>query len=183
MGKNRLTLHLVAILGIVFFAFLAIGSSSTTTPAVTASTEVKKTTGENRVSGVWPAPQDRQYDTLGLVFASSTTKLENGREIANEEDVIIMLLREAQKLGGTDIINYRWSESVVTSEETRKERGSDKKINTVTRTKTGSALAIKYRNGSDAYVPPPPAPAPAPSGNSGNSILTPNRFVLEGTVK
>jgi len=192
MGKNRLALHLAAILGIVFFAFLAIGSDTkTTTPAVIdTSTEVKLSSGGNRVDSVRAAPGDRQYETLGLVFATSTTKLENGREIANEEDVIILLLKEAQKLGGNDIVNYRWSENTVTSQEKRKEGGSEKTINTKTVTRTGVALAIKYRNGADAIVPAAysssgGAGAAGGSSSGGANIgnLVPNKFTLEGTVK
>jgi len=193
MGKNRLALHLAAIMAIVFFAFLAIGStSSTTTPAVIdTSTEVNLSSGGNRVDSVRAAPGDRQYETLGLVFASSTTKLENGREIANEEDVIILLLKEAQKLGGNDIINYRWAENAVTSQEKRKEGGSEKTINTKTVTRTGSAIAIKYRNGADAIVPAGSLSSGGGSSSGGSSSssganvgnLIPNKFTLEGTVK
>ena len=125
-----------------------------------------------------------------MVFASSTTKLENGREIANEEDVIILLLKEAQKLGGNDIVNYRWSENTVTSQEKRKEGGSEKTINTKTVTRTGVALAIKYRNGADAIVPAAysssgGAGAAGGSSSGGANIgnLVPNKFTLEGTVK
>jgi len=184
MGKNRLALHLAAIMAIVFFAFLAIGSTSSTPSVVTSSegeTVVSsKTTSSGRVYSSKPSPEERQYDALGLVFATTTTKFdEKGREITSEEGVITMLLREAQKLGGNDIINLRTDENVVVTETKIKDGGNEKTVTRKTVTITGSALAIKYRNGNDAIVP-------AGSSSSGKGIsgnLVPDKFTIDGTVK
>jgi len=151
MGKNRLALHLAAILGIVFFAFLAIGSTSSTPKVISDPTGEEtvvssKTTSNGRVSNI-PGPDQRPFETLGLVFAKSETKFDqNGREISSQEGVVTLLLREAQKLGGNDILNLRTDENVVVTQVKIKESGNEKTIITRTVTVTGSALAIKYRN-------------------------------------
>jgi len=196
MCKNRLAPHLAAILGIVFFAFLAIGSTSSSPSVVSnpvgGETVVSsKTTSNGRVYNSKPSPEERQYDALGLVFATTTTKFdEKGREITSEEGVITMLLREAQKLGGNDIINLRTDENVVVTETKEKDGSNEKTVTRRTVTITGSALAIKYRNGSDAIVP---AGSSSSGGSSsgGNSSsgrgvsgnLIPDKFTIEGNVR
>jgi len=177
MGKNRLTLHLVAILGIVFFAFLAIGSTTTTTKAVVPTGEEtiisSKTTSNGRVNNI-PGPDQRPFDALGLVFASTTTKFdENNREIASEEGIVNLLLREAQKLGGNDILNLRTDENVVVSQLKIKDGGNEKTITTKTVTITGSALAIKYLNNASTS-----SVSGSPLGN-----LTADKITVEGKMK
>jgi len=189
MCKNRLGLHIVAILAIVFFAFLAIGSTASTPKAAPTGDETvvsSQTSSNGLVYNSKPAPLERQYDTLGLVFATTTTRFnEKGFEIASEEGIITMLLREAQKLGGNDIVNLRTDQNVVVTET--KVSGSDKTYTSRTVTITGSALAIKYRNGNDALVPQGYLSGGGSGGGSSGGIsagnLVPNKFTLEGTVK
>ena len=165
MGKNRLALHSVAILGIVFFAFLAVGSASSAPKALMGSNEtiissVTTSTGVVQEMGPvqMPSPQPpagKQFDVLDLVFATSVSEFdEKGLEISSQEGVVTMLLREAQKLGGNDILNLRIDENVsliqtkiVTQVVTEgASRTSTKTVTTKRVTYTGSALAIKYRN-------------------------------------
>jgi len=161
MSKNRLMLHSAAILAIVFFAFLAIGSgASTPTPVATPVDEApppprapvvehnsekvisSKTSSKGQVDKV-PDPLQKPYDALGLVFATSVTKSDdNGNPLDVQEGIITLLLREAQKLGGNDILNLRTDENTTRTQIVS--GGSTKYITTIT--VTGSALAIKYRN-------------------------------------
>jgi hypothetical protein len=145
MGKNRLVLHSAAILAIVFFAFLAI-SSGASTPAVTSTTvDSNQTSSKGAVYDM--KPESKPYDALGLVWASSVTKYdENGVEASSQEGVVILLLREAQKIGGNDIVNLRVDENVTFSRTQEKVGSSIKTVTRKTVTYTGSALAIKYRN-------------------------------------
>ncbi|WP_461255311.1 hypothetical protein [Treponema sp. R80B11-R83G3] len=184
MSKNRLALHSVAILAIVFFTFLAI-SSTASTPKIAApvgSTETvvsSKTTSRGRVNDL-PGPDQRPFDALGLVFATTETKYDqNGNEIANQEGIVNLLLREAQKLGGNDILNLRTDENVTFYQSKIKEGSTEKTITTKTVIITGSALAIKYLNNAST--------ATASGNSSGNGVLgnnlVPNKFTIEGTVK
>jgi len=152
MGKNRLALHLAAIMAIVFFAFLAISSSASTPKSVVAAADGEgkvvssKTNSTGRVHSL-PGPDQRPFETLGLVFAKTETRYDqNGNEISSQEGIVNLLLREAQKLGGNDILNLRTDENVVVTQTKIKEGGNEKTITTRTVTITGSALAIKYRN-------------------------------------
>jgi len=163
MGKKRLGLHLVTILAIALFAFLAM-SSAASTPAVggvgsSIETVVSSTTTSRGLVHDMSDPNNKNYDTLGLVFASSVTKFdEKGLEISSQEGIITKLLKEAQKLGGEDILNLRVDENISYIQTTienaasssSSSSGSSTKKTTVVTTKTvtytGSALAIKYRN-------------------------------------
>ena len=146
MRKRRLVLHSVTILAIVIFAFLAIGSAAirpnTVETASVSSSSVISSEGhiynmpppEGGVSG-------KSYVTLGLVFATSVMEYdEKGKEISSQEGIIIMLLKEAQKLGGNDILNLRTDEKV-TYDVTRQGNSSSSRKTVTT---AGSALAIKY---------------------------------------
>jgi hypothetical protein len=157
MGKNRLALHCAAILAIAFFAFLAISSTASTPKSVAATNEetvitTSKTTSRGIVNNM-PGPNERQFETLGLVFATSVTKFdEKGLEISSQEGIVTMLLREAQRLGGNDILNLRVDENitffqttVTTPSSGSSSSSSTKTITTKTVTYTGSALAVKYR--------------------------------------
>jgi len=149
MCKNRLALHFVAIMAIVFFAFLAISSAASTPKIVTPVGEEtvisSKTTTTGRVNSI-PGPNDRQFDILGLVFATSVTKFDvNGLEISSQEGIVTMLLREAQRIGGNDILNLRIDENVVFTQTKIKTSSNEKTITTKTVTYTGSALAVKYK--------------------------------------
>jgi len=142
-------MHLVAILTIVFFAFMAI-SSGATTPAVTASDDKTLVSTSSTVSskGVVhdiPDPSQKRFNALGLVFAKSESNFdENGLEISSQEGIVNLLLREAQKLGGDDILNFRVDESVTFVKTQVTSNNSTKTTTTKTVTYTGSALAIKY---------------------------------------
>ncbi|MDR0302194.1 MAG: hypothetical protein LBI04_07790 [Treponema sp.] len=154
MCKNRLALHSVAVLSVLFFAFMAISSGASTPKAVATDAEetivTSKTTSEGRVYNI-PSPDKRPFDTLGLVFATSITKFdEKGQEVANQEGITTMLLREAQKLGGNDILNFRKDENVTYVQTKVKEGATEKTVITKNVIITGSALAIKYRNDDEA---------------------------------
>ena len=149
MKKRQLVLHSVTILAIVLFAFLAIGSaavSSTTRETTSVSSEISS---EGNIYNMPPpngGVSGKSYTTLGLVFATSVMEFdEKGMEISNQEGIVIMLLREAEKLGGNDILNLRTDETVtyevINSTGTS---SSSKKPSKKTVTTTGSALAIKY---------------------------------------
>jgi len=158
MGKKRLALHTAAILGIVFFAFLAIGSGAST-PKVVADGEstiissrttskgvVQEMPGPEQMPGP-PPPAGKQFDVLDLVFATSVSEFdEKGLEISNQEGIVTTLLREAQKLGGNDILNLRIDENVVVIQTKIQGSSSTSTVTTKKVTYTGSALAIKYRN-------------------------------------
>jgi hypothetical protein len=144
-NKGRLP-HIMTVTAFVFFIILGLScgtmqgvSQAITTEETTASIE---TTSQGIVYDM-PPPAGKPFDTLGVVFATSVTKFdENGLEISSEEGVIIMLLREAQKLGGNDIYNLRIDEQVVFEQTTTGSRT----ITTKKVTNAGSALAIRYRN-------------------------------------
>ena len=190
MGKNRLALHSIAILAIVFFVFLAIGgcamTQSATYPTATtdeeieeesivSSTTVSSTTTSKGlgVSNILPTPERRQFETLGLVFATSVTKFdEKQHEIASQESIVTKLLKEAQKLGGNDIVNLRVDENVTFVQTTE----DNKTIMTKTVTYSGSAMAIKYRNDTSAT-------ASTGSGSSNVGNLVPDTFTLGGKVE
>jgi hypothetical protein len=105
----------------------------------TASVE---TTSKGLVHNM-PAPDGKPFDILGMVFATSVTKFdEKGLEITSEEGIIIMLLREAQKIGANDIFNLRIEEQVIFEKTVVGLKTiTEKKVTT-----SGSALAIRYRN-------------------------------------
>jgi len=158
MSKNRLVLHLAAVLTILFFAFLAISSGASTPKATTTRIEYDEpaaptvvNTSQDTVVGRTEhqkdsapvksitGPTEKSYDALGLVFATSVTKYDaKGNVITSQESIVTLLLRESQKLGGNDIVNLRTDENTTT----RTGPGVYEKTVTV----TGSALAIKYRN-------------------------------------
>jgi hypothetical protein len=152
-GK-RLVLHSVSVIAICIFGFLAMSSSSTTKSSVVATEEGTVVSSETATSGVVyqiPSPERKAYTSLGLVFATSTTAYDDrGREISDQEGVTIMLLREAQKLGGDDIINLRVSENVIWVESISTNTSGSSSSKTTVRTKTvtytGSALVIKYND-------------------------------------
>jgi hypothetical protein len=155
MGKNRLALHSVAVLSILLFAFLALSSGSSEKAVIAApkdgvETVVSSTTTSNGNVYNLPGPEKRPFDTLGLVFATSVTKYdENGFEAFSEEGVVNLLLREAQKLGGNDILNLRTDENIIVIQTKVTVDGKEKTLTKRTVTKTGSALAIKYSNDPD----------------------------------
>jgi len=98
---------------------------------------------------------EKQFDILGLIYATSVSEFDvKGSMTSTQEGVMFMLLREAERLGGHDILNLRISENVT---ENWIEDGTDRIGSggqpirgitnyTKTVTYTGSALAIKYRN-------------------------------------
>jgi len=145
MNKKNL-LHVIAVISLGGFILLGLSCGTMQRATQSAPTENTTASVETSTEGIvyhMPAPDGKPYDTLGMVFATSVTRFnENGLEISNEEGVLIMLLREAQKLGGNDILNLRIEESVVYEETTL----GMTKVAKKTVTYAGSALAIKYRN-------------------------------------
>jgi hypothetical protein len=142
-NKGRLP-HIITVTA--FVVFIILGVSCGTMQQAIQTTDTKsasiETTSQGNVYNM-PPPAEKPFDTLGMVFATSVTKFdENGLEISSEEGVIIMLLREAQKLGGNDIYNLRIDEQVVFEQTTTGSRT----ITTKKVTNAGSALAIRYRN-------------------------------------
>jgi hypothetical protein len=159
MGKNRLGLHSVTIVVIALFAFLAISSTSSTPtpktlPSVGEETIARSITTSDYIVNDMPVPEPaagKQFDVLGLVFATSVSEVdEKGQIISNQEGIVTMLLREAQKLGGNDILNLRVDENTIFIQTQVISEGSSGKTTKVITTKkvtyTGSALAIKHRN-------------------------------------
>ena len=157
MGKNRVALHWVTIMAIALFAFLAMSSGATTPKLITPigeDTIVSSVTDSQGVVQNMPAPApagSKPFDILDLVFATSESVFdEKGMEISNQEGIVTMLLREAHKLGGNDILNLRVDENTIFIQTPVVSEGSSGKTTKVITTKkvtyTGSALAIKYRN-------------------------------------
>jgi uncharacterized protein YbjQ (UPF0145 family) len=151
-GK-KLVLHAVTVIAIFTFGFLALGSSSSPKP-VAASTVTGEETivvSETKSKGTVyhiPSPERKAYTTLGLVFATSTTKYDDkSREISSQEGIATMLLREAQKLGADDILNLRVDENTTWIAHTSTD-STGKEVSVMTKiiTYTGSALAIKYND-------------------------------------
>ena len=161
-GKNVLK-HGIAIIAIGLFGILALGSTATTQPGVVEDAEVvSSVTVSYGVVHDMQNPQEKAYSNLkpytsfGMVFATSTTRFdENGLEVSSQEGIVMMLLREAHKLGADDILNLRLSENTTWVETTAKVQNSSSSsssggttkevsIKTKTVTITGSALAIKY---------------------------------------
>jgi hypothetical protein len=154
---------MAAISGIALFALLAIGSAQSAPDAVAASEEqtivssvttskgaVQNMPGPAQMPGP-PPPAGKQFDVLDLVFAVSVSEFdEKGTEISGQEGIVTMLLREAKKLGGNDILNLRIDENVTIIRTEITTEGSNgpttRTITTKKITYTGSALAIKYRN-------------------------------------
>jgi hypothetical protein len=173
MGKNRLASHIAAVLAILFFAFLAISSTASTPKTVTENEISSKTTSRGAVQNIEPDPAERPYETLGLVFATTVKKIdEKGKEVSDPESIVTVLLREAQKLGGNDIVNLRVDENVLVESASTTSGSSTKQVTTTTVTYTGSALAIKYRND-----------LPITSGSSIGAGLVPDKFTIEGSVE
>jgi uncharacterized protein YbjQ (UPF0145 family) len=79
----------------------------------------------------------KDYDPLGIVFASSEEKIDARGNRTGSKVTYEMIMREAQKLGADDIINYR----VDVNRTVEYKLGA--KANT-TYEYTASALAIKY---------------------------------------
>ena len=144
MSKNRLTLHIVAVFVIVFFAFLAI-SSAASSPKTTSKVESNEISSKGVIHNM-PTPDQKPFDALGLVFATSVTNYDDkGQEVSTQEGIVILLLREAQKIGGNDIFNLRIDEKVTYTTTQEKTSNGTKTITKKTVTYSGSALAIKYR--------------------------------------
>jgi len=145
MSKNRLALHSVAVLAIVVFVFLAISSAASTPQAASkVSTEGGVTTSKGVVHQVSPEP--KPYDALGLVFATTEIQYDDkGKEISSQQGIVMLLLKEAQKIGGNDIINLRVDETVSYSSTQEKTSTGTIIVTTKTVTVSGCALAIKYR--------------------------------------
>ena len=171
MTKRNVFTHGIALIAILFFGVLALGSTASA-PKIARETSEKTVVSSVTTSyGVVHNMQDpnnnynmeyaslKPYSAMGMVFATSTTNFdENGLEFASQESILIMLLREAHKLGADDILNLRlsenttWVETTVTTENNASSSSSggtsakETKIMTKTVTITGSALAIKYQN-------------------------------------
>ena len=157
MGKNRVALHWVTISAIALFAFLAMSSGASTPKLITPigeDTVISSVTDSKGVVQNLQVPQPtagKQFDILDLVFATSVSEFdEKGLETSSQEGIVTMLLREAQKLGGNDILNLRVDENTIFIQTQVISEGSSGKTTKVITTKkvtyTGSALAIKHRN-------------------------------------
>ena len=162
MSKNRFTLHFVAILAVAFFVFLAISSGATPPPPAPVSTPVSapsmvvdntervvssKTEPKKDTVDDMPKPAQKPFDALGLVFATSVIKYdENNQPFEGQEGIVILLLREAQKLGGNDILNLRTDINTTFNQKKVMVNGYERMVILRTVTTTGSALAIKYKN-------------------------------------
>jgi len=144
MSKNRLALHSVAVMAIVFFVFLAIGSAGSTPAAVTSTVASGETTSKGNVNQM--GQDSKPFDSLGLVWATSTMQYDDkNKVISSQEGIVIMLLREAQKVGGHDILNLRVDETVSYSTTQEKTSSGTRTVTIKTVTYVGSALAIKYK--------------------------------------
>jgi hypothetical protein len=142
--KGRLP-HIITVTAFMIFIVLGL-SCGTMQRASQTITEDKTASIETTSKGVvhnMPPPDGKPFDVLGMIFATSVTKYdEKGLETISDEGVIIMLLREAQKLGGNDIYNLRIDEKVIFEQTIVGQRT----ITTKAVTYSGSALAIRYRN-------------------------------------
>jgi len=168
MRKRKVGLHLLALLAMAGFVFLAFSSGATAPATKTSEETTSSTTTSKGVVNDMPVPQapaQKQFTSLGIVFATSVSKFdENGVEISSQEGIVTLLLREAQKLGADDILNLRTDENttftttttattvgttnpttnVGTATPGSNVTSSKTAVTTKTVTTTGSALAIKY---------------------------------------
>jgi len=148
MSKNRLALHLVAVIAIVFFVFLAIGSAGSTPKSVTSTDETVEGGVTSSKGTVNQVPTDpKPFDSLGLVWATTTRQYDGKNNLiaGSKEGIVIMLLREAQKIGGHDILNLRVDETVSYSTTQETTSSGTRTVTIKTVTYVGSALAIKYK--------------------------------------
>ena len=167
MTRRNIRTHGIALIAILFFGALALGSTASTPKVAREETVISSVTTSYGVVHNMQDPNNRDnmvyaslkpYSAMGMVFATSTTNFdESGLEFASQESILIMLLREAHKLGADDILNMRlsenttWVETTVTTENSSASNSSGTstkktKIKTKTVTITGSALAIKYQD-------------------------------------
>ena len=152
MKKNELMSHIVFFLAFVSVTVLIFGASCMAMPSVphfAPEPPVEKTDTTDKSTGTvhdFPDPASRPFDILGLVWATSVSQYEDGKIVSSQEGIILMLLKEAENLGGNDILNLRTDESVVEAERRVRIEGRERTITTRTVTQTGSALAIRYRN-------------------------------------
>jgi len=144
MSKNRLALHSVAVMAIVFFVFLAISSAGSTPQAVSSTTVDETTTSKGIINQV---PTDsKPFDSLGMVWATSTKQYDDKNKLISSQDgIVILLLKEAQKIGGHDILNLRVDETISYSTTQEKTSSGTRTVTIKTVTYVGSALAIKYK--------------------------------------
>jgi len=144
MGKNRLALHIAAVLAIMFFAFLAIGSAASTPSASSSASDSSQTISKGNVYQL--EPDHKPFDALGLIWVTSVKKFdEKGMETYSEGGVVTLLLKEAQKLGGNDILNLRVDENITYTKKDIKTDNGFRTVTTKTITYTANALAIKYK--------------------------------------
>jgi len=168
MTRRNIRTHGIALIAILFFGALALGSTASAPKLAHKTGDESVVSSVTKSYGVVHNMQDpnssenmvyaslKPYTAMGMVFATSITNFdENGFEFASEESIMIMLLREAYKLGADDILNLRMSENTTWIETTASVENNsssgttttkDTKIKTKTVTVTGSALAIKYQN-------------------------------------
>lgn len=172
MTRKKILAHSIALIAICLFGVLALGST-TSAPKVAGETIISSVTREGGFVQNMPELDGKAYSILGMVFATSETSFdEKGLEMASQEGIVMMLLREAHKLGADDIINLRWSENTIWIESTSTSGSSSTKKMTKIVTHNGNALAIKY---SDQV------------SEKGNSLFdgkfVPGNVTIDGTIK
>ena len=152
MEKKYLMHNPVLFLALISFAVLVFGNACMAMPSLpgfapdTAEERTVTTDASRGIVQNMPQPLHRPFDILGLVYATSVSQYEDGRSISSQEGIVIMLLRQAEQLGGNDILNLRVDESVVFTDRSERIDGRQRTITTRTVTQTGSALAIRYRD-------------------------------------
>ncbi|MCL2831918.1 MAG: hypothetical protein FWD78_01995 [Treponema sp.] len=166
--KRNLLKHGGALFVIILFVALAFGSATQVSSVQKDSSDQIVISSETQSTGIVHDMQDpmfngnmeyskmKPYTTLGMVFATSTTNYdENGHEFASQESVLILLLKEAFKLGADDIVNLRTSVNTTwyqvlldnaSQQNTANTSTTPTKIMKKTVMISGSALAIKYIN-------------------------------------
>ena len=120
-------------LTVLVFSFIFVSCSSmnfASANLVSANLNKMKRTGN--VSDVILETKD--FITMGIIFVTSSVKIENNEIISGSKITFEMLMKEAQKLGADDIVNLRVDEIDTIEDST----------DTHTTTYKATALAIKY---------------------------------------
>ena len=145
MGKNRLVLHSVAILAIMFFAFLAISSGATTPAAVTADSTNSTNNFQNWGTFGEVVIPVKDFESKGMVFVQVQFQATADGTFNGDVFTYQALLKEAQKVGADAIVNVTIDRRVdIIKKVENVGRSNEKKAETKQETWYGSALAIKY---------------------------------------
>ena len=145
--ERKLLPHFIAIIAIVLFVALGLGSTCSSTAPAAATETIKETegyaypvTGMNNVSIT-----GKDFTTVGIIFVNSEEVVDNFGNRSGSKITYEMFMREAAELKADDVINIK----IDVNRKTEKVKVKDKTVIISTYKYTGMGLAIKYAN----YIP------------------------------